>query len=50
MIQWDDEEVFASSDEFFAGLLAEIKQAKKSIDFEVYIFELDRLEIGFCLP
>lgn len=43
MIQWDEEEVFASSDEFFAGLLAEIQQAQKSIDFEVYIFELDRL-------
>ncbi len=38
---WEKEEVFASSDEFFAGLMAEIKRAKQSIYFEVYLFELD---------
>ncbi len=43
MLRWDEEDVFTSSDEFFAGLLAEIKQAKHSIDLEVYIFELDHL-------
>lgn len=43
MMHWSEEEVFASSDEFFSELLAEIKQAKHSIDLEVYIFALDRL-------
>lgn len=43
MNHWQEEELFAGADEFFAGLISEINQARSSIDFETYIFELDRL-------
>lgn len=37
------EKVFHSGDEFFDGLLSDIASAKRTIDFEAYIFESDAL-------
>jgi cardiolipin synthase len=38
---WDSERIYFSGDEFFSDLLAEIAQAKISIDVESYIFNRD---------
>lgn len=38
-----NERVFFSGDDYFASLLSDIDQAKKSIDLEAYIFDLDNL-------
>jgi cardiolipin synthase A/B len=40
---WSEEEVFFSGDSFFSSILTGIAKANKSIDVEVYIFELDWL-------
>jgi len=42
--EWVSEEIFHTGDAFFAGLLADVGQAKKSIELEFYIFEYD--EVG----
>src|SRR5688572_23860492 len=36
---WDDEILFTSGDEYFAGLLGAIDRARETIEFETYIFE-----------
>lgn len=36
---WDEEKLFTSGDEYFAGLLNAIEGATKSIELETYIFE-----------
>lgn len=40
---WQNEKIFFSSDEYFDCLLSELRQAKFSIDLEVYIFDYDNL-------
>ncbi len=37
--QWDKEKLYTTGDEYFAGLLDAINQAKVTIDLETYIFE-----------
>lgn len=36
---WDEETLFTTGDEYFAGLLAAIDGARDSVEFESYIFE-----------
>jgi len=43
MNRWEEEKVYGNSDEFFIGLLSGIEQAERSVDLEMYIFELDHL-------
>jgi cardiolipin synthase A/B len=42
--RWDEELVFTSGDEFYDSLEAGIRDARESIDFEMYIFASD--EVG----
>lgn len=52
VVQWDSEKLFTSGDEYLAGLLAAVRRAQLSIEFESYIFErgvaADRLVKAFC--
>ncbi len=42
MRYWDDEEVFHDGDAYFSRLLAAVDRAKRSVDWETYIFDRDR--------
>jgi cardiolipin synthase len=41
MMKWEREEIYYEGDQYFASLEKSILQAKKTIDFEVYIFHFD---------
>jgi cardiolipin synthase len=40
---WDGETLFFEGDAYFRGLVASIRRARKSVDFETYIYSRDRL-------
>lgn len=42
MRYWDDEEVFHDGDAYFSRVLAAVGHAKRSVDWETYIFDRDR--------
>ncbi len=42
MRYWDDEEVFHDGDTYFSRALAAVDHAKRSVDWETYIFDRDR--------
>jgi len=44
---WDPPRLIVDAEEFFARMLEAIAQARRSIDFEYYIFELDFLGVRF---
>ena len=45
VMTWRSEKVFQNQFDIFTSMLADIRQAKISVDFETFIFELD--DLGF---
>jgi cardiolipin synthase len=49
---WKDETLYFKGDDYFRDLLKSIQSAKRSVDFETYIFEPgwlgDQMAAGFC--